>query len=78
MRLLFFAMVMGVLSLQSCTSYRIKVVEFGSIIYCTPEKRTLFSWEEIYPFYGNDLSSAKKTIDDDKSRKSKRNIYIKY
>ncbi len=69
---------MGVLSLQSCTVYRIRVVEHGSMKYYSPEKRVLFTWEEILPFYGNDLESAKKTIDEDRLRKVKNYTYLNY
>jgi len=77
-RLLFFAMLMGVLSLQSCTVYRIRVVEHGSMKYYRPEKRILLSWEELTPFYGNDLNSAKQRIDEDRGPKIKNYSYIKY
>jgi len=77
-RVLFFAMLMGVLSLQSCVRYRIKVIEHGSMKYYEPQKRTFFSWEEMTPFYGHDLPSAKTKINEDRNRKRKKFSYIKY
>lgn len=75
-KLVVFVMLMGVLT--SCTSYRIRVTQHGSMKYYTPEKRVLFTWEEILPFYGNDLESAKKTIDGDRLRKVKNYTYLNY
>lgn len=71
-------MVMGVLSLQSCTSYRIRVIEHGSMKYYRPQKRILYSWEDMEPFYSNDLNSAKQKIDEDRNPKIKNFSYIKY
>ncbi len=71
-------MAVGVLSLQSCTSYRIRVIKHGSMKYYRPEKRILFSWEEMKPFYGNDLKSAKERIDEDRNRKNENYSYLKY
>jgi len=71
-------MLMGVLTLQSCVKYRIRVVEHGSMKYYSPEKRVLLTWEEILPFYGNDLESTKKTIDEDRLRKVKNYTYLNY
>lgn len=69
---------MGVLTLQSCVKYRIRVIEHGPMKYYTPEKRVLLTWEEILPFYGNDLTSARRAIEDDRSRKVKKSIYLNY
>jgi len=75
-KLVVFVMSMGVFT--SCTSYRIRVVEHGSMKYYTPEKRILYTWEELKPFYGNDLESAKRTIDQDRNRNIENRIYFKY
>ena len=75
-KLMVFVMLMGVLS--SCTSYRIRVIQHGSMKYYVPEKRILYTWEELLPFYGNDLTSAKRTIDEDRSRKVNNFTYLKY
>jgi hypothetical protein len=75
---LFFVMLMGVFTLQSCIKYRIKVIEHGSMKYYTPEKRTFFSWEEMPPNVIYDLTTAKERIDSDRNRKNKKYLYIKY
>lgn len=69
---------MGVLILQSCTIYRIRVIDHGSMKYYAPEKRVLFSWEELHSYYGNDLKSAKDRIDADRNRNVINKTYIKY
>ena len=71
-------MLTGVFTLQSCIKYRIKEVEHGSMKYYSPEKRVLFTWEDMFPFNGNDLESTKKTIDGDKLRKVKNYTYLNY
>ena len=71
-------MLMGVLTLHSCVKYRIGVIEHGSIKYYSPEKRVLFTWEDMSPFGGNDLSSAKEKINGDRNRRHKKITYIKY
>lgn len=71
-------MLMGVLAFQSCTRYRIGVVETTPRNYYYPQKRVLLSWEDMFPLYGNDLPAAKRTIDSDRSKKNKNKLYIKY
>ncbi len=73
-----FVMLMGVFTLQSCTIYRIKVVKNGSTNYYFPQKRVLYSWEDMDQLVGYDLESAKKTIDLDRESKIKNHTYIKY
>lgn len=71
-------MLMGVFTLQSCVRYRIKVVDNGSMKYYHPQKRILFSWEDMNSFYGHDLNSSKNRIDEDRKSKIKNYTYIKY
>lgn len=71
-------MLMGVFTLQSCVRYRIKVVDHGSMKYYHPQKRILFSWEDMNSFYGHDLKSAKERIDLDRNRNVINKTYINY
>jgi hypothetical protein len=75
---LFFVMLMGVFTLQSCIKYRIKEIDHGSMKYYEPEKRTFFSWEHMQPHVIYDLTTAKERIDSDKNRRNKKFLYIKY
>jgi hypothetical protein len=75
---LFFVMLMGVFTLQSCVKYRIKVIEHGSMKYYEPEKRRFFSWEQMPPNIIYNLTMAEERIDSDRNRKNKKHLYIKY
>jgi hypothetical protein len=71
---------MGVLLLQSCVSYRIKVVEHNpGVRYYFPQKRVFVSdWLDIETYYSDlTLESARKTIKEDKNPFNNNIFYIK-
>lgn len=55
-------MLMGVLTLQSCTSYRLKIITSGEQKYYFPQKRTLFEWEDFDREMFVDVNSAELFI----------------
>ena len=77
---LFLAMLLGVLALQSCTSYRVKVVEHdGGVKYYFPQKKIFVGdWNDLKTYEGDYSKSwAKITIKKDKEPKHKKITYIK-
>ena len=71
---------MGVLVLQSCTSYRIKVVEHpDGTTYYFPEKRFfVYEWEGVRTYNGSyTLEWARNIIKEDKKPDKARIRYIK-
>lgn len=74
-----FVMLMGVLTFQSCTSYRIKVVTHeNNEKYYFPEQKKLLSWEEISGQCGATLNSAEETINNLKKANKPKVNYIYY
>ncbi len=70
---------MGVLMLQSCTAYRIKVITDNDVKYFVPEKRNVLGgWNEM-DYYTSDLTykGAKAIIDEDKHKVTNKKSYIK-
>ena len=73
-------MIMGVLALQSCTMYRIKMVQHpDGATYYFPQKRILISdWNVIDNFEGDyTLKWARKVIEEDKNKQQIKINYIK-
>jgi hypothetical protein len=73
-------MLMGVLALASCTSYRIKVVSHpNGTTYYFPEKRFLVSeWEGVRTYNGSyTLEWARNIIKEDKRPDKVKITYIK-
>lgn len=71
--------IMGVLLLQSCSSYRVKVITSGNNQYYFPQKRILYEWEDIPYEMFVDLESAMNYIDHKiKFDKLATTEYIKY
>lgn len=80
-RIKFLAIAMGVLLLQSCVSYRIKVVEHNpNTRYYFPQKRVLLGeWIDLTYKKSSSFTykSARKIISQDKQSKSPKTYYIK-
>ncbi len=81
-KLILFVVLMGVLVLQSCTSYRIKVTHHDKgVTYYFPQKRsfeTLFEWRDVYNREGSyTLEWARKEIEADRYKQTKGIEYIK-
>lgn len=69
---------MGVLSLQSCTRYRIVVFELPSQKVYYPEKKKMLSeWEQLSWVVNTDLDVVKSIIKLDKNSKISNTKYIK-
>ena len=79
-RMLLLVMVLGVVSLQSCSVYRIRIVDHGNgTKYYFPQKRNMLG-EWVYLEYGSgnySFESAKDAIIMDKQPKPKQITYIK-
>jgi hypothetical protein len=74
------ATLLGVMTLQSCTSYRVKVVEHSNDVkYYFPQKKIFIGdWDDIQAYDGDYTKGwAKIIIDKDKSPKHKNITYIK-
>jgi hypothetical protein len=79
---IFLVMVMGVSLLQSCVSYRVKVVEHKpNVKYYFPQKRVLLGeWIDVdHRKIGSyTYEWAKEIISEDKNTKVVKPTYIKY
>lgn len=80
-RIKFFTITMGVLLLQSCVSYRIKVVEHKpNVKYYFPQKRVLLGeWDDLSNRKSGSYTYewARKVINDDMQNKEIKPKYIK-
>lgn len=68
---------MGALTLHSCTRYRVAVYTMSDQLIYYPEKKTILKWDEINRTVETDFNGALKTIEADRSSLKPNKIYIK-